>query len=116
MPPDRFDPLLEIFLQIAEDLLKAGRYIFGVVVGVSAKLAVMHRIKNLTWKDVMINSVIALAAAYFMYNVLIYYGYEKMATPISVICGRYSDDVLNLALKWFKKVLKMTADDMNKKQ
>jgi hypothetical protein len=115
MPPtEGFDKIVEFAIQALMDLLKAGRYILGVVVGVAAKLAIMHRTKNITWKDVTINSAIALATAYGMYHFLIYIGRPEVATPISVICGRYSDDILNLAFRWFKRAAKMTADDIDK--
>lgn len=108
------DKILDIIFEILADVLKAGRYIAGVAIGVAAKLAIMHRTKNITWKDVVINSAIALATAYGMYHFLIYIGKPEVATPISVICGRYSDDILNLAFKWLKKAAKMTADDIEK--
>ena len=113
-PPERFDMLIEFALQALVDLLKAGKYILGVVVGVTAKLAIMHRTKNITWKDVAINSAIALATAYGMYHFLIYIGKPEVATPISVICGRYSDDILNLAFKYLKRSAKSAAEDIDK--
>ncbi len=102
-PPKEF--LDEIFLSFLQDLAKSGKYIVGVILGLAARVAVLHENKKLGVWDVARNAAIAMAAAYLVYHALIYIGKEDVATPISVLCGRYSDDVLNITWEKVKKFM-----------
>lgn len=97
-------------------ITKIALYIVGTILGIGAKLASMHRVKPVTIKDVIINSTVAFAAAYLVYALLVYTGHTSLATISSVICGRFADDVLQLAWKAFKTLIKTTNDDLNPKQ
>ena len=89
-------------------------YILGVALGVGAKLAVMHKEKSITWKDVLVNSIVAFAAAYLTWQVLYTAGYPQMANVVSVICGRFADDTLKFAWKMLVKLAGNAADDISK--
>ena len=91
--------------------LKILIYALGVAAGVGAKLAVMHRKKPIVLKDIIINAVVAFAAAFAVYSWLIYIGHKDLAMPFSVICGRYGDDILRYMLYISKKIVKTIADD-----
>lgn len=104
MPPEKelFD---EVVMTVLQDIAKSGKYIVGVILGLAAKVAVLHKNEKLSFADVMRNAAIAMAAAYLVYHILIFTGNENVATPISVLCGRYSDDVLNITWLKFKKIV-----------
>jgi len=89
-------------------------YIVGVTLGVGAKLAIMHKEKSITWKDVIVNSVVAFAAAYLTWQVLYTAGYPQMANVCSVICGRFADDTLKFVWKIVIKTAGNAADDISK--
>lgn len=87
---------------IIETIIYAG----GTVLGIAAKLADMHRRKNITKKDVIVNSILALATAFCVYWLLKDWGVnQNIANGVSVLCGRFSDDVLKLIWKNIRKGL-----------
>jgi len=94
--------------------IKISIYVLGTVLGVASKLAVMHRTKSITFKDVMINTVIAFSAAWVVYAGLVSTGMEEYATLASVLCGRFADDILQIVWKWFKTIIFQTNRDINK--
>jgi len=83
-------------------------YGLGVGAGVAAKLAVMARTKDINFKDIVINSTIAFATAFAVYQFLKLQGALQYALPASVFCGRFADDIFRIlfdALKEWLKVL-----------
>ena len=93
--------------------IKIAIYIAGTAIGVGAKLADMYRTKNITFKDVFINSTIAFAAAWGAFAGLQYTGHTELATMVSVLCGRFADDVLQVLWRQVKTFLKIANDDLN---
>ena len=96
-------------------LVKIGISILGVIAGIGAKLASMQKVKPITWVDVVVNSAIAFAAAYFVWAVLETTGHQNLSTICSVICGRYADDVLSMGWKMGKKILTNLNDEIKDK-
>lgn len=86
-------------------------YAIGVAAGVGAKLAMMHSKKPISIKDIVINAAVAFAAAFAVYSWLSYAGKQDLAAPISVICGRYGDDVLRYMFQLSKKILKLVSEE-----
>ena len=95
-------------------LIKIIIYAVGVLAGVGAKLAMMHRKKPINMRDVIVNSVIAFASAFFVYSLLVYTGNTQLATVSSVICGRFAEDVLRFGFLTTKKMLRIVADETEK--
>jgi hypothetical protein len=94
-------------------LIKILAYMLGVVAGVGAKLAAMHKKNPITLKDIAVNSAIAFAAAFLVYSALDYWGHTKAAIVSSVICGRFADDILSTSWRSFKKWFKILDDEIN---
>lgn len=97
-------------------IVKIGITVLGVIAGIGAKLASMHKVKPITWVDVLVNSAIAFAAAYFVWAVLETTGHQNLSTVCSVICGRYADDVLTLGWKLMRKILTNLSDEIKDKE
>lgn len=95
-------------------LFKLIAYSIGVIAGLGAKLASMHKKNPITLKDVAINSAIAFASAFLVYSMLDYYGQTKAAIVSSVICGRFADDILTITWKSFKKWFHAINDEIEK--
>lgn len=93
-------------------ITKLAVYLLGVVLGVGAKLATMHKVEPITWKVVVKNSLIAFAAAYLVWQILYTWGYPQMANVMSVVCGRFADDILKMGLKIARKVLTGFSEEM----
>jgi hypothetical protein len=93
--------------------IKLLAYTVGVLAGVGAKLAVMHKKNPITLKDIAINSAIAFAAAFLVYSALDYWGHTNAAIVSSVICGRFADDILSTSWRSFKKWFKFVDDEIN---
>lgn len=96
-------------------LWKLIAYCVGVVAGLGAKLATMHKKNPLTLKDIAINSAIAFAVAYMAYSAIDYSGHKNAAVVFSVICGRFADDILTMTWKSFKKWFSAMNDEIEKK-
>lgn len=95
-------------------IIKIIIYCVGVTAGVAAKLATMHRTKPINLKDILVNTTVAFAASFFVYSVLDYWGYTKMAIMLSVICGRFADDMLKAGFSTVLKIVKITVDENEK--
>lgn len=85
--------------------IKAGLYIFGILLGLGVKLAIISKEKPLTVKDFILHSSIAFACAWLVWAILEHYGYLDLANIASVIVGRYADYVLAAIWKSIKTVL-----------
>lgn len=78
-------------------LIKVATYIIGVLLGLAAKMAIKHKEKTLTWKEALVDALIAGAAAWFVWWLLSYYKKEDFAIICAVIVGRYGDAILKAA-------------------
>ena len=96
-------------------LTKLGVYLLGVGLGVGAKIATMYKQEPITWKVVIKNTLIAFAAAYLIWQLLYTAGYPQMANVLSVVCGRFADDILKMGLRIAKKTLTGLSDEMEDK-
>src|SRR5574343_24704 len=94
-----------------QSIIKLAIYAVGVAAGVGAKLAIMYRKKPISIRDVSANAMIAFAAAFAVYSWLTYMGKQDLAWPLSVICGRYGDDVLRYMLYLGKKILNLISEE-----
>jgi len=92
--------------------LKLAIYLFGTSLGVAAKLAVMHRQKSIVLKDVIVNSIIAFAAAWLVYALLDSSGMTQYATVCSVLSGRFADDIIQMIWKGIRAFLKTSAEEI----
>ncbi len=81
-------------------------YIVGVIFGVGARLAIMHKEKNITRKDILVNTSLAFATAYFVWMALHYYGRGDMANVCAVLCGRFGDDILRAGYRFISEKIK----------
>lgn len=86
-------------------ILKAGLYIFGILLGLGAKLALISKEKPLTVKDFIIHSSIAFACAWLVWAILEHYNHLDLANIASVIVGRYADYVLIAIWKSIKNMI-----------
>jgi uncharacterized membrane protein YeaQ/YmgE (transglycosylase-associated protein family) len=84
--------------------LKISIYILGTVLGVASKLAVMHRTKSINLTDIITNTIVAFSAAWLVYFWLVGMGKENYATLASVLCGRFADDIIQVAWKYIKVI------------
>jgi len=94
----------------ANFILKAGLYIFGILLGLGAKLALMSKEKPLTVKDFVIHGTIAFACAWLVWALLEHYGHLDLANIASVIVGRYADYVLVAIWKAVKNMINTKTD------
>lgn len=85
--------------------IKAGLYIFGILLGLGAKLALISKEKPLTVKDFILHSTIAFACAWLVWAILEHYGKLDLANIASVIVGRYADYVLVAIWKSIKNLI-----------
>lgn len=92
----------------ANFLIKAGLYVFGILLGLGAKLALMSKEKPLTVKDFFIHGTVAFACAWLVWALLEHYGHLDLANIASVIVGRYADYVLVAIWKSIKKAINST--------
>lgn len=91
--------------ETANFFVKAGLYIFGILLGLGVKLAIISKEKPLTVKDFVLHSSIAFACAWLVWAILEHYGYLDLANIASVIVGRYADHVLAAIWKSIKTAL-----------
>jgi len=85
--------------------LKAGLYIFGIMLGLGVKLALISKEKPLTVKDFILHSLLAFSCAWLVWAILEHYGYLDLANIASVIVGRYADYVLAAIWKAIKNMI-----------
>lgn len=86
-------------------LVKIATYAIGIILGLGAKLAIIHKEKTLTLKEFVLHSIVAFACAWLVWSALAYYGKLDLANIFSVIVGRYSDVILMAAWKQLKKLI-----------
>ncbi len=87
-------------------IIKGALYVFGILLGLGAKLALIHKEKPLTVKDFVLHSSIAFACAWLVWAILEHYGKLDLANIASVIVGRYADYVLVAIWKAIRNMLK----------
>lgn len=85
--------------------VKAGIYLFGILLGLGVKLAKMHKEKPLTKLEFILHSIVAFACAWLVWNLLEHYNRLWMANIASVIVGRYGDQILLLIWKGVKNLI-----------
>ncbi len=90
--------------------LKAGLYVFGILLGLGVKLALISKEKPLTVKDFIIHGTIAFAAAWAVWAILEHYGHLDLANIASVIVGRYADQILVAIWKSVKNIISNKQD------
>lgn len=86
-------------------LYKAGLYVAGIVLGLGAKLAMMHKEKPLTIRDFVVHGTVAFACAWVVWAVLAHYGRLDLANIASVIVGRYADYILVAIWNSIKQII-----------
>ena len=86
-------------------LYKVGLYVVGIVLGLSAKLALINKEKPLTVKDFVLHSSIAFACAWCVWAIMAHYDQLDYANVVSVIVGRYGDYVLYAIWKGIKNII-----------
>lgn len=91
--------------EVTNFFVKATLYLFGILLGLGVKLAVISKEKPLTVKDFILHSSIAFACAWLVWAVLEHYGHLDLANIASVIVGRYADYVLAAIWKAIKNIL-----------
>lgn len=86
-------------------LYKIILYVAGIVLGLTAKLALINKEKTLTVKDFILHSSVAFACAWCVWAILAHYDQLEYANVISVIVGRYGDYVLYAIWKGIKNII-----------
>ncbi len=96
-------------------LVKISIYIFGVILGIGAKLATMHKQKKLTMTDAIVEFLIAAAAAFVVWSFFHYKLKEDdLAIIMSVIAGRYGDDIILKGWQELKKLMSRLGNNTDK--
>lgn len=95
-------------------LVKVVVYVLGVSLGLAAKLAVIHKERMLTWKDIILHTAIAFAAAWLTWFALQQYHLDGWANVSAVIVGRFGDSILIMIWKGIKKALNSFINDHTK--
>lgn len=99
---------------VYEFLTKIGMFIFGVTLGLAAKLATLNKEEKLTFKVFFYQTTVALAAAWGVWHLLIAVGRPDWATGASVVVGRFADNILLMMWRAFKSFFKQANDDIQK--
>ena len=85
---------------------KLAVYCGGVLLGLGARLAIIHKEKNLTMKEVLSQSTVAFASAYLTWAILQTYAHPEMANVCAVIVGRFGDSILMMAYRAIRTAAK----------
>jgi hypothetical protein len=86
--------------------VKAGMYIFGILLGLGVKLVSIGREKKLTLREYINHSIIAFASAFLVWQILSYYGRLDVANVASVVVGRYGDAIIYTVWEKIKEAIK----------
>lgn len=79
-------------------------YVFGISIGLAAKLTLMHKQGKLSIEEMVYRTVVALACAYLIWQLLSYYNVnENIRQGASVIVGRFGDEILMAIWEVIKK-------------
>jgi hypothetical protein len=99
--------------ETANFFIKFGIYIGSVTLGLAAKLFTINNQRKLHWKEVLMHSCVAFAAAWLVWNVMNYYKAEEWAkNGVAVIVGRFGDAVLIAAWKYFRMLINSENKDI----
>ena len=86
--------------------LKIGLYIFGLSLGLLAKLAELLKEVGASWRDAAIIITRACSIAFAVYFLLHLAGWDNIGMVASVICGIRSKEIWVIVLKWYTTTLK----------
>lgn len=79
--------------------------LLGVILGLWSKLAIMKNNGSLTWNGAIMHTSIAFASSFFVWALCYYNKQEELGVILSVICGRFGDDLLFTGWKVLKKTI-----------
>jgi hypothetical protein len=88
--------------EIRDLIYKLAIYIPGVILGLAAKLSRINRDKKLTIREAIFQTAVAFSTAWIVWFILQYFGYQKLAAPAAVICGRFGDEIMIFIWKYIK--------------
>lgn len=87
-------------------LLKISLYLFGVTLGIGAKLATIYSKRMITKKDIVVNAMLAYSAAWFVLAILYYYKVSLFwMLAAAVVVGRDGDSIILAAISFCRKYL-----------
>jgi hypothetical protein len=98
--------------ELYELISKIGLFVFGVTLGLAAKLARMNKNERLTLREFVYHTTVAMAAAWGAWHFFILVGRPELATGASVVVGRFADDILLMLWNSFKLLIKQSSEKL----
>lgn len=88
--------------ELKDVIYKLAIYVPGVILGLTAKLSRINRDKKLTIREAIFQTAVAFSTAWIVWFILQYAGYEKLAAPAAVVCGRFGDEIMIWIWKYIR--------------
>lgn len=94
------------------ELLKYAAMTGSILLGLTAKVAMVWKERKLDIKTFATEAMIAIPAGMLVFEILRYTGHENAAAICGIATGRFAQDIFNLVWKIIKQFIKTSAEEI----